>query len=114
MAWQEIIKISTKDTVADARRFMPEEAKNENTVISKKRAILDSYHNIVNKEFFQTKRGKKFLEVIKEAHKLLDYYENSYMGDESELEGELSHEFTPFLVQLKELAKFGYNFKKGE
>ena len=105
MTWQDIIKISTRDAISDARRFMPEAAGKGNKAISKKRAILDSYRNIVNEEFFETERGRKFQEVLEEGYDLIDYYENSYMGDESELQNELQNDFNPLLVQLRELAK---------
>ncbi len=108
MTWQGIIKISTKDAVADARRFMPEVAGERNKLFSKKRDVLFDYEDFVNEEregFFQTERGRKFKEVLEEAYDLLDYYENSYMGDESKLENKLSDDFTPFLVHLRELAK---------
>tara|TARA_R100001510_G_scaffold56440_1_gene62032 strand:+ start:4911 stop:5234 length:324 start_codon:yes stop_codon:yes gene_type:complete len=105
MTWQDIIKISTRDAISDARRFMPEEAGERNEAISKKRAILDSYRNIVKEEFFETERGRKFQEVLEEGYDLIDYYENSYKGDESELQNELQNNFYPLLVQLRELAK---------
>tara|TARA_R100000773_G_scaffold23034_2_gene20334 strand:- start:7724 stop:8056 length:333 start_codon:yes stop_codon:yes gene_type:complete len=108
MTWKDIIKISTRDAISDARRFMPEVAGKRNKLFSKKRAILDDYGDFVNEEkegFFQTERGRKFQEVLEEAYDLIDYYENSYMGDESKLQNKLQNDFNPLLVQLRELAK---------